>query len=334
MKTIAILFGGSSDEHVVSITSTKYLSELLSNFQLEYYYFDLQNNIYKISAIQIIDKSVIGLSNPLNLSEFIENLKNKIAFPINYGKCAEDGKLYAFLELYGIETIGGDFKGYSIAFDKLFTKHFLNALQIKTPKYKHYSLQFLSKAEIIKDIQNSFSKPIIFKPRSNGSSIGMTLVKQLSEKEIDNAIEEVLKFEKDIICEEFVENFKEYQIAVIQSNNDYFTSSVVELTCKSDFLTYEEKFNANSTVQYISIPETEKDLYSQMEKISIEIMKNLQLKHFLRMDFLYTQENNTLFVNEISPMFGMTKESAFWKLWRAKGQKDLETINKILNNFR
>jgi len=334
MKTIAILFGGSSDEHIVSITSTKYLSELLSNFQLEYYYFDSQNNIFKINVNQISDKSVNDLTNPINLSDFISNLKNKIAFPINYGKCAEDGKLYAFLELYGIETIGGDYKSYSIAFDKLFTKYFLNAIKIKTPEFKHYSIQFTSKSEIIKDIQLSFKKPIIFKPRSNGSSIGMTLIKELSENEIDNAIEEVLKFEKDIICEEFVENFKEYQIAVIQSNNDYFTSSVVEITCKSEFLTYEEKFNSNSTVKYIPLPETEKDLFSQIEIISIEIMKQLQLKHFLRMDFLYSQDNKTLYVNEISPMFGMTKESAFWKLWRAKGQNDLDTVNLILTNFR
>lgn len=336
-KTVALLFGGNSDEHTISITSTHYISEILKSmgFPVECYYFDYENNIFIIEQNDVsIAKTVKNLSTPLELTNFIQLIKDKIVFPINYGKCAEDGKLYAFLELYDIPSIiGGSYKSYALSFDKIFTKYFLNALKIDTPRYKSYSLNFQKKAEIVNDILKTFSTPIIIKPRSNGSSIGVSLVRLLNQFNVEKAIEGAAQYDIDLICEEFVENFREFQVAIIQSKTDFIISKPLEIISKSDFLTYEEKFNSNSTINYLPLAEKDNLIVFAMQEISLKIMKELSLKHFLRVDFLYSPNNNVLYVNEISPMFGMAKESAFWKLWRNSNQNDEITVELILKNF-
>lgn len=333
INKIILLFGGSSDEHDISITSTKYVYSILSelNYNLDCIYFDIENKMY----IAHFDNSTgleINKIKEIGLTALIQMSKEAIVFPINYGKCAEDGKIYALLELYNIKTLGGPYNAYQLTFDKLFTKYFLTANNYGTPEYKFYTTDIQTKELIIEDITNSFSKPVIIKPRANGSSIGINLVKEIKSQHIAKAIENTLKYENDLICEEFISNFREFQVSVIQYKDNYEVSKVVELTSNSEFLDYNEKFSKNNSLKY-HFENSDFPFISEMKQQSIEIMKLLKIRHFVRMDFIVDTQNNRLLINEISPMFGLIEQGAFWKLWRATGYTDHEVFKNVLSDF-
>ena len=336
-NNIAILFGGNTDEHEISISSTKYIYNILvksqKDFNIKLFYFNNDNQIFQVTYNNIKNNSVIlEKAKKITLNKLISILKNKIVFPVNYGRCAEDGKLYALMEMYNIDTLGGPYNSYVLTFDKVFTKYYLLSRNFLTIPYKHYNLMELSIHEIIDDIIHTFkNKAVILKPRFNGSSIGISLINTKDKKEIEKAILKVKQVDKYLISEEFISNAREFQIALIKSLGKYYKSQIVEFTSKSDFLTYEEKNTSFSTMKSIYCPQNIANIREKIEKNAIEIMNELQLKNFVRLDFLY--DGSKLYINEISPMFGLSKKSGFWELWRAKGYNDSETIDLILEEY-
>jgi len=141
MKKIALLFGGRTDEHDVSINSARYLGTLFQklNYPVSYYYFDRNNVPYKPTLEEIHSSIDTTCRKSITLNDLIKELTTSVAFPLSFGRFAEDGKLYALLEMYQVPTLGGPYNSYVISFDKLFTKYFLCARNYPTLNYEHYS---------------------------------------------------------------------------------------------------------------------------------------------------------------------------------------------------
>lgn len=159
------------------------------------------------------------------------------------------------------------------------------------------------------------------------------MITDLNFNTIEQEVQKTAQYDTEIICEEFVEKFREFQISIIQSGTNFIVSNPLEIISNSDFLNYEEKFSSNSSIRYLPLLDKDNQLALTMRDIALKIFQELPLRHFLRVDFLFSPTSNTLYVNEISPMFGMAKESAFWKLWRNTHQDDEMTLKLILNNF-
>jgi D-alanine-D-alanine ligase len=336
MKKIALLFGGRTDEHEVSVNSARYLGHLFQklNYPVTYYYFDKDNIPYKIKFEEILSTIDTTYIKSIALNDFIKELETGVAFPLGFGRFAEDGKLYALLEMYQVPTLGGPYNSYVISFDKLFTKYFLCARNYPTLNYKHYSFAQLTRSQIINQIKKDFTPPIILKPRFNGSSIGISVVRTFKNNSLEESVDIIKTVDDDMLCEPFITPHREFQIGIIKQKDQVHFSEIGELVYDSEFLDIEEKFSVNSTCKYQVPQSLSLSIINQVHSITKNIIQELQLNTYLRMDYLYNQNNDVLYVNEISPMFGLTEKSGFWQLWQLQKQSDLETLQMIIDSKR
>ena len=210
-KKIGVLLGGRSSERDISLKS--------GNAVLN----GLKRGGYKVIAI---DASK-------NLIDTLKKEKVQVAFIALHGRWGEDGTVQGLLEMMGIPYTGSGVLGSSMAMDKAVMKLIFATTRIPTPKY----------AIIFNGEGTSFPVPYVVKPASEGSSVGISIVKK--KQEAPAALKEALKYDSKIIIEEFVKG-QEITVAVINGN----ALPVIEVRPKSGFYNFEAKYSKGKT-EYI-----------------------------------------------------------------------------------
>lgn len=297
----AILFGGVSYEHEISIVSAISLKELLKE-NLEFIFLDSLREFYHIPPSKMrstfFSSGEYKKCNRLSLKNsgfYKDNLfsskKVDISTVINlvHGGDGEDGKLASLFEFFGVDFIGPRVEASVISFSKLYTKLYAKELGIKVVDY-----QLLSNQD--RDIKFDF--PVIVKPSRLGSSIGVTVVKDQSE--LDYALDVAYEFDTDIVIEPFIEDVKEYNLAGCYS--DKFIFSIVEEPDKKEFLDFDKKyldFSRSGKVLKADIPQ---ELEESMQEKFKRVYNTLFRGSLIRCDFFVI--DNQVYLNEINPIPG------------------------------
>ena len=229
-----------------------------------------------------------------------------MAFPIVHGKGMEDGTLLSYLKFKKIPVVADSLSFYALAQNKSFTKRILNDLGIKNSKFIE-----LRQGDCVKNIEF----PVIVKPNNLGSSIGIN--KASNREEFNKAICEAFEFDNKVIVEEFLQDCKEYNISVVEKNNEIITSNIEEVVKDGDVLNYSQKYeNGNKVKGMVSSKRVcpasiDKEVKKEMELYAKKIYKHFEAKGVIRIDFLY---NGELYVNEINSIPG----SYAYYLWKGK----------------
>lgn len=320
MKKVLLLFGGNSTENHISRKSAKTIIQNIDKniFNLTCVYIDKNNKWYLFNDIDNIENDNWIKSN-LQINNIINFLKKfDIVFPIIHGNNGEDGKLQGMLELFEIPFIGCKTTASALGMDKAFFKMIVNYLNIKQTPFVIIDSQKFNYLKIIKKLKF----PMIIKPANGGSSIGIN--KANNNFELVKYIKEAAKYDNKIIIEEFI-RARELECAVLIKNNKLVTK-IGEILNNKKFYDYKSKYinNTKTTIK----PKINKKLKKDIEKIAKKIFNTLDCKNLSRVDFLYDEINNQLYLNEINTLPGFTEISMFPKLMTTSNlnYKNLITI--------
>ena len=300
---LTILFGGASFEHEISIVSAITLKEKLKNFDLSFIFCDQDHSFYLIEAAKMkaitFSKAEHKKMPKLSISNgaFIEkkifsSVEHKgTLLNLIHGADGEDGTIAALLDFFSIKYIGPRVNASVFSYDKRYTKWLCEAKEIKSVDY-----EMLSSHEH-KNL--SLSYPVIVKPASLGSSIGVSIVKE--ESELDYALDVAYEYDKSILVEPFIDGVKEYNLAGYKANGK-MVYSIVEEPQKEEFLDFEKKYMDFSRSEQVLKADISDELEAKLRTTFDKVYTNMFEGALIRCDFFIV--NGEVLLNEINPIPG------------------------------
>ncbi|PZC40396.1 MAG: D-alanine-D-alanine ligase [Chloroflexi bacterium] len=336
---VAILFGGQSPEHSISIISAINIMNSFDSKIFEVYpyaitttnrWLSLNSTKKKLTTNKKINHHTQILDSHLN--EYLDTkdqITNElssldIVFPCIHGKYGEDGQIQKFLESINIKYVGSNSAASTICYDKSLTKAYFKKLKIPQTKYLAMDVSEIKKLEL--NITNELSFPCYVKPARGGSSLGIIRVENMME--IYKNIHHVTKIDTKIIIEQEVTG-KEIECSVIGNGKIEF-AKIGEIKNPNKFYDFEHKY-ANKEVELL-IPAKIKN--NNKEKIFIyakNAYEAMKLSGLARIDFFIDESNNNIFINEINTMPGFTQKSLFPLAWNKSGLNTKDLLTKLIN---
>lgn len=342
-KTVAVIFGGASSEHEISIKSAK---TIIANMDEDKYtvlpvfitkdgrwllYDGFKDNFnptswekYATPALLSPDASHKGLLRLV--SDKFKLIEIDVIFPILHGKNGEDGTIQGLFELSGIPYVGSGVLGSSVAMCKSFTNMIAQGLGIKQVDFLT-----ITKSEINSDLEGVLKKirykigyPCFVKPSGTGSSVGISMAK--NKKGLLKALEDAALYDDLIVVEKRAVG-RELECSVL-GNMDAIASGVGEITYEREFYCYEAKYDCegSKTIVPADIPA---NIAEEIRDQSLKIFHGLNCKGLARVDFFLTDNNQVLF-NEINTMPGFTNISMYPMLWHQQGMTTADIVDKLI----
>lgn len=354
---VGVIFGGESVEHEVSIISAL---QAISNINKDKYdvvpiyiskdkvWYTGKNlsdiSIYKdLESVKKNSKSVslCKIDNEYCLIQ-TKGMMNKIvdkidiAFPIVHGQNVEDGTLAGYLETVGVPYVGPNVLGASLGQDKVVMKQVFESSLIPVVDYVwFYEIDYMNDEEkYLKDIKK-MGYPVVVKPASLGSSVGITFVKD--ESKIKEAISDAINYDDKIIVEKAIDNLIEVNCSVVGNSEIQNVSEIEQVLSNNEILTYEDKYIGDSkktggkskgmaSTSRIIPAKINKKLKEKVESISKEAFKVLNLSGVCRIDFLIDGKTEEVFVNEPNTIPG----SLSFYLWEPVGKPYSELLDDLI----
>ena len=302
---IAIVFGGVSFEHEISIVSSIAMKDVLNNDELIYLFLDASRDLYLIPTNIIksklfssgeykkFDKVYFqkgGFYKKGGLFSKEQTIPYDVVLNLSHGGDGEDGILSSVLDFYNIPFIAPRTEACVVSSNKFLTKGYASSVGVNTLDYKYFT-----KGQ--KVTVDSF--PVILKPVKLGSSIGVSIVK--NQEELEYALDVAYEFDNAIIIEPFLSGVKEYNLAGTKVNGE-FRFSIIEEPQKAEFLDFDKK--------YLDFSRTSKALEVDLgEKLNEELKESFRRLYntlfegsIIRCDFFVV--NDTVYLNEINSIPG------------------------------
>lgn len=341
---IAIIFGGKTAEHEVSLKSasnvfnsvdrTKFVPLLLGVDKSGKWFY---NDQYAFDNVNLADNDYFAGATPVYLSSngntvsVIVAKENHVlvnfnaAFPIIHGTFGEDGTLQGILKALNVPFVGPDILGSSIAMDKDVTKRLLKAADIPVANsytlYKHFPNEYS-----FQEIVSSLRLPVFVKPANAGSSVGVSKV--TNETEYRAALLTTFRFDNKILVEEAVIG-KELECGVL-GNEEPQASIVGEIVATETFYSYDAKYIHSDGVVLQVPARIEAHISDTIRQLAVKACKAIGCEGMARVDFLLSSENK-LVLNEINTLPGFTEISMYPKMWEATGISEKELITILIN---
>lgn len=337
-KNLAVIFGGRSVEHEVSIVTGLQIIQnankekyniipiyinKLGNWFTGKHLLDI-NNYKDIATLQTKITPCYLLNSELMTSGFFKkSIKIDVAFPAIHGTFGEDGTLQGLLEMSNIAYVGSGVTGSAVGMDKVLQKDILRQNGIPVPDYA------LVLRENWQDTKIDFDYPMIVKPANLGSSIAVTKVK--NKKELADAIELASQFDRRIIVEKCMEDVIEINCSVLGYKN--LEASVCEQPVKTaEFLSYEDKYmngsknNGMASLSRIIPAKISDDLTKLIQETAKKVFKVLDASGVARIDFFVDTKKKKIWVCEINTIPG----SISFYLWEKSGYPFAKLIDKLV----
>lgn len=323
MKKVLILFGGNSFEHYISCKSAKSIIENIDKklFKYEVCGIDFDGKWYKFSDdLDYLSNGNWKDANTVLIDNVINYLKSfDVVFPVTHGNNGEDGKLQGFFDLFNIKYVGCKTEASVIGFDKALSKNVFSYLNIPQVPYV-----VVNKYE--SDILNNLSFPMIVKPSSGGSSIGISKVN--NKKELIHAIKLAKKYCNNVIVEQFIKA-RELECAIL-GNDDIICSKLGEIKSCNEFYDYDAKYVQKSEV---FIPDDIPEYVAEaIRDYASKVFFSLNCSDYSRIDFFYDEENEKVYINEINTLPGFTDISMFPILMENENISYTDLISILINN--
>ncbi len=300
---LTILFGGASFEHEISVVSAITVKEKLDSFDLSFVFCDGDHKFYLIDAGKMkattfskqLHKKMpeLTLTNGgfLQKSFLGSTMHSDTVLNLIHGGDGEDGTISSLLDFYDIKFIGPRKEACTFSYDKRYTKYLCDAIGVKSVPYEVFS----------KDVETnlSLSMPIIVKPASLGSSIGVSIVRE--ESEFDYALDTAFEFDSSVLVEPFIEGVKEYNLAGYMAGGKMHFS-IVEEPQKEEFLDFEKKYMDFSRSEQVSRAEIGEVLIQKLKSNFEKVYRGMFEGALIRCDFFVV--DGEVLLNEINPIPG------------------------------
>lgn len=338
---VAILFGGRSTEHQISLLSAQNVFESLDKNLYEPVLIGIDKNgqwHYHQDAMQLLhadDPDKVALSDiqqPLLLSQnansgSLYSTESKeiltqvdVLFPVLHGTYGEDGSVQGFAKLAGLPCVGCGILGSAVGMDKDIMKHVLNSMNIPVANWA--TLRKGQETVEYAYLSEQLGTTLFIKPANLGSSVGVSKVENAEQYE--KALKLAFEFDPKVIVEEQIIG-REIECAVL-GNAAPRASIPGEVVAEGGFYSYENKY-LNEKGAELHIPaQLDEDQVAAVQALSLETYIGLECRGMTRVDMFLTADNE-LIINEVNTIPGFTNISMYPKLWEISGliQQDLIT---------
>jgi len=233
----------------------------------------------------------------------LKTAKVEVVYIALHGRYGEDGVVQGMLELAGIPYTGSKVLASALAMNKLATKRVFEAVGIPTPRFMEIDASCDLKQEAEK-VKTNFAHPFVFKPTSEGSSLGVHLVK--AGDNFEKLLKEnVAKF-GDVFVEEYIKGV-EVTVGVIGKYKDLQALPILELVPKKEFYDYEAKYTEGLT-EFVLPARLSAAMTKKVQQIAIDAHKALGCYGVSRVDMIVGRDGIP-YVHEINTIPGMTERS-------------------------
>ncbi len=363
---LGVIFGGESVEHEVSIISAiqamnkidseKYdIIPLYISKDRKWYTGELLKDIETFQDLDLMKRYAKEVVLYEKNGHFV--LQNKkgifkrilkevdIVFPIVHGTNVEDGVLQGYLQSIGVPFVGVDVYAAVVGQDKVFMKDIFKQNNLPICSYTwFYDTEYEEDREkVIERIESQLKYPMIVKPATLGSSVGIKIAK--NKEELEEALEDAISYDKKILVEEVVKNLMEVNISVLGNYENSKVSAIEQVIASKELLTYADKYIGSSKTKgklkyrpatkskgMLSasrvIPAGLSDkLKKEVEGVAKEAFKVLGSSGIVRIDFLIDEKKKKVYINEVNSIPG----SLAFYLWDSVGIDYTDLLDQAIN---
>lgn len=327
MKNIALVMGGYSGEHDISINSGNQVYEALDKTKY---------NVYKVVIDRLgwyhptetgshidIDKNDFSLTLPGKT----DKVKFDLAFIIIHGNPGENGVLQGYFDMIGLSYTTCGFYTSALTFNKGYCNPVVRGFQKVSVANSRmlYSGSSIDEQELL----SHFRLPLFVKPASGGSSVATTKVK--TPEQLLPAIEEAFKEDTSVLVEEFIKG-REFDCGVLRVHGKKYVFPITEIipTNGHEFFDYAAKYEGFSNE--VTPAEVETSISEQIQQVSSQLYDMLNCKGVVRFDYIYDTEKNELFFLEVNTIPGQSAESIVPKQARAMGISTSQLYDMIIES--
>ena len=305
---VAVLYGGRSGEHEISLRS----AESIIN--------GLDRTKYEVQRIFITPE---GHWQPRPISPEPEgNPGIDVVFPILHGTFGEDGTVQGLLELAGLPYVGAGVLASAVAMDKEVTKRLLAERGLPVTEYFTVTRGRFSAQEIC----SRLPFPMFVKPANLGSSVGISKVKNCAE--LEAGLELAAQYDRKILVERGITG-REFECSVLGSDEP-IAAVPCEVIPSRDFYDYEDKYLLDTAKLIVPAP-LPPEQTAEMQRLAIAAYQAVECEGMARVDFLMETAADQLYINEINTIPGFTSISMYPKMWEAAGVPFTELLDRLID---
>jgi D-alanine-D-alanine ligase len=343
---VAVIFGGRSGEHEVSLMSARSVLSVLDPAKYEVTQVGITHEGTWLTGNDVLDKleqdktegliPVLLSPDPsergLYIMEGISGLKKwsdiDVYFPVLHGTFGEDGTLQGLFELADVAYVGAGVLGSSVGMDKGVFKDVMIANQIPVvemlvvlrAEIENNMASVIARAEKVSDY------PLFTKPANLGSSVGVTKCRNRSD--LQEGLMEAALFDRRILVQQAVKNAHEIEVSVL-GNDEPVASVCGEVLPSREFYSYESKYIDGTS--RLSIPAPVPDEISEcIREYAVRAYKAIDCAGLARVDFFVEKDTNRIYLNELNSIPGFTKISMYPKLWEASGLSYQKLVDRLI----
>ncbi|NBJ89191.1 D-alanine--D-alanine ligase family protein [Acutalibacter sp. 1XD8-36] len=342
---LAVIFGGKSSEHEVSLMSA---ASIIENLDREKY--DIhQVGITKEGQWLLYDGPVEGLGDGRWLNESVpaflapdptvhglvtlgeggpRTVHIDCVFPALHGKNGEDGSIQGLFQMAGVPYVGCHVTSSAVCMDKAITHTLLSNTDINQAHYLwFYADRYRAAPEVVLNkIQARLDFPIFVKPANAGSSVGVSKVER--HEDLPAAIEKASLEDGKVIVEQGIDG-QEVEVAVLGTRPGAEASCVGEIGASAQFYDYDDKY-VNGTSQLYIPARLPEDVAEKVRETAVKVYRLLGCSGLARVDFFVTHKDRQVVLNEINTLPGFTSISMYPKLWMHGGLSYSQLLDRLI----
>ena len=343
--SLAVMFGGRSGEHEVSLMSARSVLAVLDPER------------YSVTQIAItragrwlIGEDAIGVltrgktdglekvflsTDPSEPGLFVirnsqyQKLKDiDVFFPVMHGTFSEDGSLQGMLEMANVAYVGAGVVGSATGMDKGIFKDVMVANEIPVVETIVVSRSEIEQTmeAVIRKAEQISDYPLFTKPANLGSSVGVTKCNNPSD--LREGLIEAASFDRRVLVQRGIKNAREIEVSVLGNENP-LASIPGEVQPSRDFYSYESKYVDGTSGLLIPAP-LSLELSNYIQATAVRAYQAIDCAGMARVDFLLEKDSDAIYLNEVNTIPGFTQISMYPKLWEASGLPYQKLVDRLV----
>lgn len=338
MLNLALLLGGPSPEHEISLRSARNILAALdtSRYTVTCIGIDHEGGWHLLDdswgtqvskdapALALMPGKKGARIFRIDTQEFLPDFD--VVFPITHGPRGEDGTLQGLLRTMNYAFVGPDVLGSAVAMDKDVAKRLMQAAGLEVAAWECFlsheadSVDFMSLA-------NKLGTPMFVKPANMGSSVGVHKVTDASE--LQAAVEDAFQYDRKVIIEEMLHG-RELECAVLGNVNPDVTTVGEVVVVSNEEYSYEAKYESPDAAKIVIPAEVDNATLGRLQIIARQAYMALCCEGLSRVDMFLTAEGD-IYVNEINTLPGFTDISMYPKLWEHAGLSNAKLLDALID---
>ena len=343
---VAVIFGGTSGEHNISLLSAERVIENIPKDKYEvlpigitekgrWFYYPGDLSMLETGEWEKNPDCTCAIASPDTIHSGIiklegnahSNTKVDVVFPLVKGMNGEDGAIQGILEMAGIPFVGSRHTAAAVCMDKDFTKAILSNSGIKTARWTAVDISEISHLhEKCDEISEMFNFPVFVKPASSGSSIGVNKV--YDRETLEDALKLAFTHGRKAIVEEFIDG-RELECAVLGNDSPKAMAvGEIKLAPNSEFFDYNTKYLMPFTTAGVPA-EINRQTEEKVKELAVKAYKIMGCSGFARVDF-FLNKNNEIILNEINTAPEFISGGMYEAIMNYMGIPFTELLDKLI----